>query len=264
MQPRYRTALTWVFFVGLAALLLAIVVGALPSVLPALVAGRISRNSEGVLLALLLAGWIQFARPVLTGRRHEWPVTLAVAIVLLVVGVFLFATQLTNSVKTLNESFLAAAVLVPYLQLPRPLPRWVPLGMSLTWLAVILVGHSTDVVTLTAEALGGLLLAPIAFDVVDRGILDSTARTVLWQRLAWYAFLIAGPLVFFDTANGSRLGGELGEILLYAGRTAEIFFCLLAVELYFAVGLGRTGRARAHSDHAAPISASPTQDPRVG
>lgn len=236
-----RTPLTVLFYTALIVLVTAMMLRLLPLVLPDLIAGRISRNSEGIVLLLILAAWIQFVRPRLAHSARRWPITAAAAGACLFVGGVLFLTDPVNEIKTLNETFLAAAVLIPYLELPRPLPRWLPLAITLGLLAVVVVGHSTGFVVLVAEALGALILVPFGLDVVDRAILDSAARTVRWQRAAWYAFLLAGPLIFWVTNNGATLDGTAGVVLGYAGRTTEAFFCLLVLELYFVVGLGRTG-----------------------
>lgn len=229
------------FYAGLIVLLAAIMLGWLPMVAPDPIAGRIARNSEGVALLLVLAVWIQFVRPRLAKSAARWRITMLVAASLLVIGVTLFVTEPVNAVKTLNETFLAAAILVPYLELPRPLPAWLPLTTALGLILLVVVGQSGEVITLTAEALGALILVPVGLDAVDRGILDPTVRTVGWLRAGWYAFLIAGPAIFWATDNGAATGGTTGAILTYAGRTTEIFLCLLALQLYFAVGLARTG-----------------------
>ena len=242
MTTEARRPLAVIFYGGLSLLLLAILFRVLPDVLPDLYAGRIQRNSEGVTLLLIIAPWIQYVRPRLVGTPNEWRITAAVAVVSFAIGLVLFLTDPINQIKTLNESFLAASVLIPYVQLRRPIPLAIPLTLSLGLLVLIIVGHSTEGVTLTAEMLGALILTPVALDVVDRAILDPSARPVRWQRFAWYAFLVAGPAFFWATNNGQRLSGRAGEIFFYAGRTTEIFLCLLGLCVYFAVLLGRDGR----------------------
>jgi len=243
------------FYGALVALLALIMFDVLQRVVPDLVAGRISRNSEGIVLVLLIAAWIQFVRPRLQGSPREWPVTATVAVVSLGVGLLLFFTDPLNRVKTLNETFLAAALLIPYIQMRRPVARWLPLSGAGAVLVLILVGNDNATIVLMAEALGALIMTTIALDVIDRGILDDTARTVLPVRFAWYGFLLLGPAVFWRTDNGSSLDGGLGAIIGYAGRTTEVFLCLLALELYFAVGHGRIGN-RVAPPVAAPPSAS--------
>ncbi len=254
-QVKSRTALAVAYYGALVTLVATIMFEVLPRILLDLIAGRISRNSEGIVLVLILSVWIQFARPRLKGTPREWPVTVTVGLVCLGIGLLLFFTDPINRVKTLNETFLAAALLIPYVQLARPVPRWIPLVCSGGVLLLVLFGNENATITLMAEALGALIMTTIALDVIDRGILDETARTLLPVRLAWYGFLLLGPAVFWQTDNGASLDGGLGEVIAYAGRTTEVFLCLLALELYFTVGLGRTGN-RAAAQPTAPLASN--------
>jgi hypothetical protein len=248
-MQRLKGALTIAFYSALVALIVAIMFELLPSVTSDLIAGRIARNSEGIVLLLIIAAWIQFARPHLAKTTRQWPISLGVAVVCLALGLLLFFTDPNNRVKTLNETFLAASVLIPYMQLPRPIPRAVPLGISGAFLLLVLVGNTNPTITLMAEAMAALIMTPIALDIVDKGILDANATTVRAVRYAWYTFLVIGPLVFWATDNGATVSGWLGDVLTYAGRTTEVFLCLLILELYFAVGHGRIGRVPKHVRH---------------
>jgi len=238
---RNRAAVAAVFCVGLVAVIAGILFEVLPRVLPESVAVRVGHNSEGFVLALLLALWIQFASPRLATTARQWPVALAAGTGCVAMAVLLLLSDFPSRFRTLNETFLAAAVLFPYVQMRRPLrPRlaaWLAVGM----LAVIVLGQGTQVVTSLAETLGMLMLAPIAFDVVDRGILDSAARTSPRLRYAWYAVLVVAPVAFSVLEYGIGFAGAVGEATRYSVRIAEAFVCLLLIELYFAVGLGRTG-----------------------
>jgi hypothetical protein len=89
---------------------------------------------------------------------------------------------------------------------------------------------------------GILVLAPLALDVVDRGILDPAARTSTAARRGWYALLVLAPLAFSVLEYQVGVSGLAGEAVRYLVRITEAFVCLLLVELYFAVGLRRTGR----------------------
>ena len=102
----------------------------------------------------------------------------------------LLASDLPSRWRTLNETFLALALLLPYLQLRRPLPRALPSGIAVVLLVVVVAFESTAAVTDLAETFGILILAPVAFDLVDRGILDPqpAART----RWLWYAWRCVG------------------------------------------------------------------------
>jgi hypothetical protein len=253
-----RLVLGIVFYGGLLALLAGILLEIFPLFLPDGVADRIGRNSEAVLLALILATWIEHARPRVSASRLEWPLTLGVALAFAAVAVLFLWSELPSRFRTLNEPFLASAVLVPYVQVRRPLPPRVALFASLAVLAVIVFGERTQVVTDLAEMLGALVLAPIAFDVVDRGILDADAPTSTPLRYGWYVVLVATPVVFTVLQYGvSGVSGVVGEVTRYGVRIAEAFLCLLVVELYFAVGLGRTGRERGR--HLPRVAAQPSR-----
>jgi hypothetical protein len=239
---QYQRALTIGFYTVLGGLIVGILLDQLRLLTSDdLIAGRIARNSEGIVLLLILALWIQFIRPRLADSPREWAVTLTAALMSLGLGLLLFLTDPINRVKTLNETFLAAGILIPYIQLRRPIPVALPLALSGGVLVLVLFGSSDSTITLLAEAEGALILTPIALDLVDRGILDPEARTIPALRYGWYAFLIAAPVVFWRTDNGQIVSGWLGDALTYAGRTTEIFICLLIFELYFAVGHRRTG-----------------------
>jgi len=241
MRPG-RMAMGILFYVGLAAVIAAILSGVLDDVLPQRLARRISINSEGFTLALLLALWIQFARPRLAGSRRQWPVTLAVALGCATVGLLLLASELPSRFRTLNEAFLAAGVVVTYLQLRRPLPRWLPIALSAGILAVTVLGARTELITGLAETLGVLILLPLAVDVFDRGILDPQARPSAAMRYGWYAFLVIVPITFSVLERTVDAGGAFGDVTRYGVRMHESFICILLVLVYFTVGLGRRGR----------------------
>jgi hypothetical protein len=239
-----RTAVTGTFYAALVVAVAGVLFEVFPRLLPEALAVRIGHNSEGLVLALVLALWIEFARPRLAQSRREWPLTALAAAGYCAVGLFLLDSDLPSRFRTLNETFLAAALLVPYLQLRRPLPRRLAVSAAGAVLLVIVVFNRTAVVTNLAETLGVLLLAPLAFDVVDRGILDAGARTSPRRRRGWYALLVAVPVILslLEYRIGVH-GGVVGEAVRYGVRITEAFACLLLVQLYFAVALGRTGRA---------------------
>lgn len=120
--PRAARLVAVAYYAALLALLALIIPRLLGDFLPRSVAHHVGADSEGYLLALLLGGWIQAARPRLQRSRAQWPVTLAVAALSAVLGVYLYNADVLGTVKTLNEPLLALAVLVPYVQLRRPLP----------------------------------------------------------------------------------------------------------------------------------------------
>ena len=246
---RRHVVVSVVFYVALGAVVAGVLLVVLDDVLPRRIATRIGFNSEGLLLALLIAAWIQFARPRLAGTRREWAVTGAVAAACVALAVLLLMTDFPSRFKTLNETFLAAALLIPYLQLHRrPSPRIAAL-LSLGVLAVMVLGGRTEIVTDLAEMLGALLLAPLAFDAVDRGILDPQARTSRALRYAWYAALVVVPVTLSVLQHGQVFSGPAGDVTRYGVRLHESFVFILLVELYFAVALGRRG-ASATRDEA--------------
>jgi len=257
---RWSTTTARTVFYGACVVVTVGVLGQLfAEILPGSVASRIGHNSEGVVLALLVAPWIEFARPRLAGTSREWPVTLAVAALCTVIALLLLQSDLPSRFRTLNETFLAAAVVIPYVQLRRPLPGRLPVVASAVVLAVIVVANRTAVVTDLAETLAVLLLVPIGFDVVDRGILDPQATTSPRLRLGWYVAMVVAPIAFSVLEYNIGFEGIVGEATRYAVRVAEAFIFMLLVELYFTVVQGRVGRPAAGSDdHVAAGQAAAT------
>jgi hypothetical protein len=241
-MPQRRTVATVVFYLGLGALMVAVLTGVLQDLMPAGIAARVGYNSEGYLAALLLGLWIQVVRPRLAGHGWQWPVTLAVGVALAVIALLLFASDLPSRFKTLNETLLGLALVVPYVQVRRPLPPRLAVCLSAAVLAVMVAFNRTEYVTTFAEGLGLLLLVPLAFDVVDRGILEPDRRTSPRLRYGWYALLVLMPVTSSLLYHGQVFGGLVGEGIRYQVRLHESFVGMLLVQLYLAVGLGRTGR----------------------
>ncbi|MBA2558476.1 MAG: hypothetical protein H0V07_01070 [Propionibacteriales bacterium] len=217
----------------------------LPYVLPTTLAIHVAFNSEGYLVALLVAPWIQFARPRLVNSKKQWPITMIAAFACLAVGIWLYrldAADMPSRFKTLNEAVLAVGFVIPYVQVRRPLPPAVPAGLSLALLALIAFGQSNTLVIGLAEMLGVLVLMPVALDLVDRGILQRDGRTSPAARYAWYAFLVLFPVVCSLTQRLTNTDdGVIIAIAHYTNRADEAFAGVILVELYFAVGLGRSG-----------------------
>ncbi len=245
-----RSAVSLTFYLVLSLVLLSVIFKVLPHLLPHAIATRISHNSEGYAGALILAPWIQYVRPRLTGTAREWPVTIAVGVALFAVGLLLALTHLPSSIKTLNEAFFAMGFVVPYVQLPRPLPRRLAAALSAAVLAVIVIGHRTTVVTKIAETFGIFVLIPVGLDLVDRGILEPRARTSTPLRYGWYALLVAAPIAFSLLQYKIHDHGELEVATRYAVRVTEAFVLMLLVELYFTLGLHRTGRPEGRAETA--------------
>lgn len=237
--------LTMLFYGGLGLLMLAILTQTLTWVLPDGVARRVGFNSEGYTVALLLAAYIQVLLPRLRGAAR-WPLALLVSAICFAGALGLYTSDLPSRFKTLNEALFALAVVLPYVTLRRPLGRW-PGLVSAALLAAVVIGVVTNPAdspaVLLAETFAVLVLAPLSFDVVDRGILDPAALTSRIVRFAWYAVLVVVPLVVVALGTDARTGGGWHTLLEYLGRTHEGVIGLLLVQLYLAVGLGRTGRS---------------------
>jgi len=242
-MTRQRRWLGWLFYGTLLLLMVLILAAALDLVLPTELARRIGYNSEGYTLAILLGAWIQFARPRLDGSTR-WVLTFLVAAASLTLALTLFTSDLPSRFKTLNETFFALSLLLPYVTLARPLRRWPPVVSAVLLVVVVAgvaLGSGDSPVVLLAETMAVFVLAPLAFDWVDRAILDPQAQTSTGLRYAWYALLIAIPLVVVLLGDDAREGGGVHEVLQYVGRVHEAVIGLLLVQLYFAVGLRRTG-----------------------
>ena len=68
-------------------------------------------------------------RPRLAGRAgRQWPIAVLAGMIMLAIGVALVQTHLPSRFRTLNEAFIALAVLIPYVQARRPLSRVLSTG----------------------------------------------------------------------------------------------------------------------------------------
>lgn len=233
-----------VFYGGLLVVLAAIVFKVLGNVLPHPLARPIGFNSESYTLLLLLAPWIQFVRPRLAGSKWEWPVTLAAAAACVVIGLLLYKSHLPSQWKTLNEAFFAGG-LIAYLQLRRPLPPWVPIVISGGVLAMIVLASDNAIITGVAEALGVLILLPLAVDVFDRRILNPKAPRSPALQYGWWGFLVLAPVVFSVLNRTLDDGGALDQVARYGVRPQEAFVAVLLLGLYFAVLHSRQVRENA-------------------
>jgi hypothetical protein len=253
------------FYVAVAALLAGVLFKIWPQVLPASLATRIGHNSEGYILTLVIAPWIQFVRPRLSGTRAEWIVTILAGLAFGALTVYLLTGHgVASRFKTLNEGTLAAALLLPYVQIRRPFPRMVALVAAVVLIAVTVVTNRTSETTDMAETYGMLVLGVVGFDVVDRGILDPSARTSAPLRYGWYAFLVIAPIVFSLAEYHFHAGdtGVVGTPIRFLVRITEAFVFALFTTGFFAVGLGRTGRTADASDPApAPTAPEPVAAP---
>lgn len=219
-----------------------IITKALNNLLPSGVARHIAADSEGYVLALLLPLWIEYARPRLTGRRAEPVITAAAAALML--GVFLLlynSHSIIGTVTTLNETFFALVFLIPYVQPDRRPPAYVAWGCTLGVLLVVLVTDRTSLIAATTKLAEGyvmMMLAPVAFDVADRGILRPGLPSALRVRQAWWALLVILPLLFIVLRH-AHLGGPAGTADFYATRAQEAFVGMFLVQIYFAIRRSR-------------------------
>lgn len=252
MRSRTR-ALAVVFYGGLALVLALILLERLDDVIGSKLATHIGHNSETYLAALVLGAWIQFVRPRLAGTRYEWIVAIAVGVILLAIGIALVQTHLPSRFRTLNEAFVAIGLLVPYVQLRRPLPQALTIGVPAVLILLVLVAGDVGVVKDQAESVVMLILIPIGLDLVDRGILKSDAVTAVRTRWAWYATLVLVPVLFVALRKGAHVGGWAGDRMLYSQRGLEGYLLAFFLEIYFAVFLGWVGRrvTPAHGSAAA-------------
>jgi hypothetical protein len=243
------------FYGGLALVLALILLERLDDLIGSSPAAHIGHNSETYLAAIVLGGWIQYVRPRLTDTRYEWVVAIAVGVVLLAIGIALVQTHLPSRFRTLNEAFVAVGLLVPYLQLRRPLPRAVSIGVPAALILLVLAVGDVGVVKDQAESVVMLILIPIGFDLVDRGILQSDAVTSVRTRWAWYAALVLVPIVFVALRKGAHVGGWAGDRMLYSQRGLEGYLLAFFLEVYFAVFLGWVGRRVTPAGRATPATA---------
>ena len=253
-----RSILPWVYYGGLDALLLGIVLGVHKWILPAGAASNLGNNSEAYFFALVLAAWIQYGRARWPAPR-AWSVALVLGAAWFLVGLGLGASSLPTRIKTLQEPSLALGLLIPYVTPPRPLPRVIVAGLPIIAIVTIVVGVKVGApppgealgfsnwVISQAETLGFVALVPIALDVVDRGILDRAAVTSTAARRTFYVLLAVVPLGVAALGRAERVGNEFVPLFLnYVARQHETFIAVLIVALYFAVGLGWRGRPVGH------------------
>lgn len=205
------------------------------SFLPEGLASQIGHNSEALLFALLVCAGFEVRTSLREGHRR--PVLWAAGALLVVLGVLLVQSDLTSSVRTLNEPLIGGGLVLAYTTLPRS-PR-VGLGFALVVLAFIVVFFDTALVLDQAESLVPLLLAGPALDVVDLTILQPEAEARPGLRWAWMAGLACVAIGFMVTAPWARedLAGPLRLGIDYGQRAAEAYWGWILVHGYFGVWL---------------------------
>jgi hypothetical protein len=222
------------FYLVVGALFALAVTDRLDAVLPAEAAKDVGEDSEALLLALMLAGWIEFARPRLRRAANARAVTAAAATACLVLGSWLFLGEaVPRPLATFGEPVLAMALLLPYLQLRRPLPRRLVAVVPATALLLLVAASASVHTTRAAEALAVLVLVPLGLDVFDRRILEPSVRTPAALRWSWYLVLIAMPLVLSEVLRDA-VDGPLRHAVGYAVGLQEAWLGVLLVHLYAA------------------------------
>ncbi len=226
-----------VTYYGSLCLLMALIITKLLSdLLPKPLAHHIASDSEGYVLAILLPLWIQAARPKLAGLRAEWPATGLAALASLAVGIWQYNGHMLGTVKTLNETFFTLAVLIPYVQLRRPLARPVSVALGVGTLVAVVALEQTSAkhfTTALAEGFVMLLIAPVLFDLADRDILDPGRPSTLRRRQVLWAGL---PILALLSIALRRLapGSAVHQVIDYGARAQEAWVGMLLLSLYFA------------------------------
>lgn len=256
MTDSHRRLIRWVFYGGLTVLLVLITTNLLSEILPSGMAPRVAYNSEGYLFAVVLGAWLQFGLPRLSGRaRVQWAVGLGVFWAL--VGIGLLFSDLPSRIRTLNESSLALALLIPYVALRRPLPRWTLVSVPVL-IGMVIWGVTQDPegwIVDQAETFGFLILAILTFDVIDRALLEPGRKSRHGSLWVWYGFMVIEPVVV--SALGTEIRGDDGAVamtLQWLGRIHESFIGVLLVVLILRLApLSRSAlRAPARSATATP------------
>lgn len=249
MAARRSALLAVGYYVLLSLLLVLVVAKVLPHLLPLKVAKHIGSDSEGYVLALLLPAWLQYARPRLLGRRAAWPVTLLVAAGMFAVFLVLYRVHsIVGTVRTLNETFFALAVLLPYTMLRRRPPVAVAVALGVVLSVVIVVLEHTALAQLDTNLAEGtimLVLAPLVLDAVDRDVLGS--GTLSWGgRLLLLVALAVVPLVVIALRHAG-LPGWAHDADGYVARAQEAFVGMWLVVAYLGLHRSLARPARAHA-----------------
>lgn len=247
VKPSTRS---WLFFGSLLVVLALIARQDLARVLPGSLSTQIGHNREAVGFAILLSATIQWFRPWAARRRHEMQAAVVYGLGLVAVGWWLLQSDLPTDYTTFSESFFGAGVLAIYVQPRRPL-RYGP-WLSALVLGLIVVFFGTPLVLDQSENLLMVTLAPVAFDLIDRTILDPGATDRPRLRLAWCVALVVAWLLFWRLAAAVRpdLSGPIDFGIDYAYRGAEAYWGILLIHVYFSYVLGRGWRGRVRSPAA--------------
>jgi hypothetical protein len=233
----------------------------LANVLPEKLATEIGHNREALGLALIMVPVIQWFRPWAARRRHPMVPAVLLAAVLYGFGWWmLHESGWTSDYFTYSESFFGAAFITVYVQAKRP-ARW---GLLVTpaVLASMVVWRESGWVLDQLEDLVMIMLAPLAFDLFDRRILDRSAPDRPGLRLGWCVGLVVLWFGLWRLAAAVRpdLHGPLDYTIDWGYRAAEAYWGILLIHLYFSYWLGRSWLDR--TPNAADPVARPTDHRR--
>jgi hypothetical protein len=198
--------------------------------LPGSLAVRIGHNSESLGLALLFCALVQYVRP-WAGTRI---LRIVVVFVALAIGyLILHFAVAAPTVSTLDECFSGAAYVWLYMVIPKRF-RSVPITLAVI-LLVLIVFFNTEFIIEQAESLIPLLLAPLAFDVFDKTILDPSLPDRRVLRVVWMLILAAIGFAFMAAASWARadLVNWFDYFIDYGERASEAYWAWILIHIYF-------------------------------
>ncbi|MGZ5400232.1 MAG: hypothetical protein ACXWDM_09475 [Nocardioides sp.] len=245
--PRWKV---WAFYLAIALGMAVIIQGdLLAALLPTKLAAQVGNSGEGLLFAALVAATIQFIRHWAATKPNQYLAATPWALFCVALGIYLLYSGLPGSYATFSEPLVAAGLLTYFVLVPRPFHK--ALWLSVIMLVVIVAGFQFELVFKQSESLVALMLAPLAFDVFDRKILDPEAEERPHLLLAWCVLLAGLWLPAWRAANAVRpeLTNPLEHAIDYAHRASEAYWGLLFVTLYFSYWLGKDWSARVDARH---------------
>lgn len=253
-----RRSTPWLFYGGLTMILGLTLAAQIRTVLSPGLGGALANNSEGLSMTLVTIAWLEFVRPRLP-RTSGPAIALGVGLLFLGAGLWLVLGPLEHPADsrfiTLNETAFAIAVLLPYLQVRRPLPPAVAVALPVLCLVVPAIGGSNELTTDLAETFFAVFLVGLAVDFVDGGILTG-ARAPVVRCVVWLGVMALAVASFHTLVDWRSSSGIVENVWLYAARGNEMFVASALVVLYFSV-LRPSLRER---QRVAPVQADPTPD----
>ena len=167
----------------------------LPALLPTKLAQQVGNEGEAVMFAALVAATIQWVRPWAGSKPNPYLAVSPLAIASMAFGIYLlYSGCRAGSRRTANRSWPPACSRSTSSS-RRPFRQ--ALWLVPIMLAIIILGYDTTFVLKQSEDLVMIMLAPIAFDVVDRTILDPKAEERPVLRIVWCVALVLAWLVFW-------------------------------------------------------------------